>query len=85
VLAYLSKDERRALHSLLARHGNDRDVACVTGEYQGIAPWVPLVDSGGGTRATELGIAVWSAGQERSRAAARIHPHGRWIEWHEDP
>jgi len=81
VLAYLTKDERRDLHRLLARWGRRRAVACVTGEYQGIAPWVPSSMVGDGVRATELGITVWADGQETSRSAARIHPHGRWIDW----
>lgn len=85
VLAYLSKDDRNAVHALLARHGADRDLACITGEYQGVAPWVPTYGAHDGPRATVLGITVWSGGQERSRAAGRIHPHGRWIEWQREP
>jgi hypothetical protein len=81
VMAYLSKDERRALHDLLARRGRERPIAAVTGEYQGIVPWIPLMGPGDGPRSTVLGITCWVGGQGSSRAAARIHPHGRWIEW----
>ncbi len=82
VLAYLTPNERRRLGSQLAAAG--RPVAIITGEYPGVAPWVPeparppsRADHG----ASLLGLARWHGSSVEATALAWHQAHGRWIDW----
>jgi hypothetical protein len=85
VLAYLSTDERAALHATLDRLGAERRIAFVTAEYEGNAPWVP--PPGRAPRAADhahptlLGLGLWDHGRTDHAALAWVQPHLRWIEW----
>jgi hypothetical protein len=84
-LAYLDHDRRRAMGARLDDIGSRQDLACVTAEYPGIAPWIarPERPPAGavGEGATLLGVASWHGGRRSARPVAWIHAHGRWIDW----
>lgn len=83
VLAYLDDDQRRSLAEVLA--GAGRPVAMVTGEYPGVAPWVPdpprPPHAAAGTGATLVGLGRWDRGAVDARALAWMQAHGRWLDW----
>lgn len=85
VLAYLSREERIRVGELLDAVGARRPLACLTGEYPGIAPWVPRPDvpiaAGDGAAASLVGCTTWDAGRPEARPVAWMHAHGRWLQW----
>ncbi len=85
VLAYFTKDERRELGARLDAIGARRDLACITGEYPSVAPWIdrPARDAAGndGRAASLLGLRCWCDGVAESTALAWTHAHGQWIDW----
>ncbi len=85
VLAYFSSDERKALGALLDDVGGRRDLAGLTSEYPGVAPWIdpPGRDAtdNAGQAASLLGLRWWHGGHATSVALAWTHAHGQWIDW----
>lgn len=85
VLAYLSHEQRARVGDLLGAVGADRPLACITGEYPGVAPWVPRPDTpiaaGDGAAATLVGCTWWDGDGPRADALAWMHAHGRWVQW----
>jgi hypothetical protein len=68
----LSTDARARLSALLAEHGRTREL------YRLSAEWL-------GTAHPQLELTAWPGGREAHRLLARCEPHGRWLQWLEDP
>jgi hypothetical protein len=85
MLSYVSPDGRGRLADVLDAHGRTRELAWITAEYPGIAPWVdrPGRESAGAPSkvATVLGLSRWRSGPRTSRPLAWVQAHGQWIDW----
>lgn len=83
VLAYLDDDDRHRLAAVLA--GAGRPVAMITGEYPGVAPWIPDAprppNAPVGTGATLVGLGRWDGDATEARALGWMQAHGRWLDW----
>lgn len=81
-LAYLRREERDTVAEALAAAGRVRDLGWLSLEGPFLAPFVDLDPP---SRPDEpyllLGLTTWTAGDRRDELLARVHPHGRWLEW----
>jgi hypothetical protein len=81
-LAYLRREERDTVAEALATTGRARDLGWLSLEGPFLAPFVDLDPP---SRPDEpyflLGLTTWTAGDRRDELLARVHPHGRWLEW----
>jgi len=84
VMAYLSPDKRARFVELLAEWGERRPVVWVCGESVGVVEPLRGVESGepGDPATGEVLTAVsFVAGSLQPKLLARVHPHGRWLDW----
>lgn len=84
VMAYLSPDKRAGFVELLAEWGNRRPVVWICGESVGVVEALRGVEPGepGDPAAGEVLTAVsFHAGSVEPKLLARVHPHGRWLDW----
>jgi hypothetical protein len=85
VLAYFPTDARVRLASILEDLGRERPLALVTGEYPGVASWVPAPArpcAAGETKgASVLGALSNADGSWTAEVLAWMHAHGQWIDW----
>ena len=84
VMAYLSPDKRARFVELLGEWGQRRPVVWICGESVGVVEAVRGVESGepGDPATGEVLTAVsFDAGSPQPELLARVHPHGRWLDW----
>ena len=88
MLCYLSIERQHELLGELDRIGTHRDVALVFAEQPERVPGLPVPPRPDGQpdgRATALVRMEWRDGDRTEVRLADMHPHGRWIEWLEEP
>ncbi|MEZ5204787.1 MAG: DUF2332 domain-containing protein [Acidimicrobiales bacterium] len=88
MLCYLSIERQHELLGELDRIGTHRDVALVFAEQPERVPGLPVPPRPDGQpdgRSTALVRMEWRDGDRTEVRLADMHPHGRWIEWLEEP
>lgn len=86
VMAYLPPKRRTEFAECLADASASRPVFWVSAEGIGVVESLPSVKVPPveGISASVLGVVGFSEGRETSaRVLAHVHPHGRWLWWHD--
>jgi hypothetical protein len=86
VMAYLAPDRRAKFAQCLADASASRPVFWVSAEGIGVVEPLPSVEEPPveAISASVLGVVGFSEGREASaRVLAHVHPHGRWLWWHD--
>jgi hypothetical protein len=85
MLAYLSRERRRAFADALAAASQDRPIAWISAEGAGVVDRFAGTDPPSddqGMEASILGLVVFRGGAvETSELLGFVHPHGNWIDW----
>lgn len=84
VLAYLSPDERRGFVELLVECAARRPVVWICGESVGVVEAFRSLEpdrSEGPAAGEMLSTMTFDAGSVEPELLARVHPHGRWLDW----
>lgn len=86
VMTYLPPDRRSKFTRCLADASYSRPVFWVSAEGVGVVESLPSVEEPTveGISASVLGLVGFSKGRQASaRVLAHVHPHGRWLWWHD--
>jgi len=85
VLGYLTPEQRHCVLSIVDDVGSQRAIALVTGEYPGVADWLPApalpAPTDGERGASLVGIRRWTDGTCSTASVAWMQAHGRWLGW----
>jgi hypothetical protein len=84
VLSYLTQERRDLYVAELDLAGSTRDLTWVFAESPSLTPGLPVPTPFIDSQQTELVAVRWRDRRRTSHHLARVHPHGRWLQWDAD-
>jgi hypothetical protein len=85
-MAYLTPDRRREFSEVLAAASRHRRLCWISAEAPGVIDTLPRIEPPDveGSAASVLGAVHYAdGGVQRAQVLAHMHPHGRWLWWHD--